>query len=411
METPVKKLAERIKQEGGRLMLVGGCVRDEIMGLAPKDFDCEVFNLPSEKLREVISEFGKVDAVGASFQVYKVGQDIDVSLPRRERKTGVGHKGFTVEGDPDMSFQEACSRRDFTINAVMKDPLTGEIVDPFNGQRDIKEQVLRMVSPKAFREDSLRVLRLVQFMSRFNFEPDYLTYDFARRADLSDLPKERVWMEIEKLLLKSEKPSVGVLAMQNLGVTGQLFPSLRHYANLQTVIDRAVQFCAGLSNGEKLVVLVSILLWESYNEVYDELGLSSVGGYDVRKKVEEILTYKHMPLGNYYDYHKMSQKLNMKLFGRILKAFNAPICETFNDTIRNLGIEEKPAEPYVKGRHLIGYGMKPCPEMGQLLAELYEAQLKGVPLSGVFVMARGSLGISDVPDYPIEGKYQHLVNK
>src|SRR5262249_37034443 len=157
-----------------------------------------------ERLREILESFGEVNVVGEAFTVYKIGNDLDVSIPRRERKTGTGHRGFTIEGDPDMFFEEACSRRDFTINAILKDPLTGEIVDPFDGQGDIKRKVLRHVSSETFAEDSLRVLRAAQFAARFEFDIDEKTVEFCKSIDVTDLPKERIWGELEKLLLKAE---------------------------------------------------------------------------------------------------------------------------------------------------------------------------------------------------------------
>src|SRR5215471_19206794 len=163
-------LAKRFQAAGGRAMLVGGCVRDELMGIEPKDWDLEVYGIEPEQLREILDSFGEVNVVGEAFTVYKIGNDLDVSIPRRERKTGKGHRGFTIEGDPDMSFEEACRRRDFTINAVLKDPLTDKIVDPFNGREDIKRKVIRHVSSETFAEDSLRVLRAAQFAARFEFD-------------------------------------------------------------------------------------------------------------------------------------------------------------------------------------------------------------------------------------------------
>src|SRR5437773_6560957 len=128
----ITAFASAIQGSGGRAMLVGGCVRDELMGFEPKDWDLEVYGIQPAKLREILDQFGEVQVVGETFAVYKLGKDLDVSIPRRERKIGKGHRGFAIEGDPDMSFEEACSRRDFTINAILKDPLTSEIVDPFN---------------------------------------------------------------------------------------------------------------------------------------------------------------------------------------------------------------------------------------------------------------------------------------
>ncbi len=191
-------------------MLVGGCVRDELMHIEPKDFDIEVYGIEPNKLREILDSFGKVDAVGEAFTVYKIGEDLDVALPRRERKVGRGHKGFVVEGDPKMSFEEAAKRRDFTINAILQDVLTGEIIDIYGGRKDIENKILRVVSKETFAEDSLRVLRAAQFAARFEFDIDEETVEICRQIDLTDLPKERIWGELEKLLLKSQKPSIGL---------------------------------------------------------------------------------------------------------------------------------------------------------------------------------------------------------
>ena len=208
-------------------MLVGGCVRDELMGIAPKDFDVEVYGVEPNKLREILESFGRVDAVGEAFTVYKIGQDLDVAIPRRERKVSRGHKGFVVEGDKDMSFAEAAKRRDFTINAILKDVLTGEIIDCYSGHEDIEKKVLRVVSTDTFAEDSLRVLRAAQFAARFEFAIDKETVELCRQIDVSDLPKERIWGEFEKLLLKAEKPSIGLQWLYNLGVVEQLFPEMK----------------------------------------------------------------------------------------------------------------------------------------------------------------------------------------
>jgi tRNA nucleotidyltransferase (CCA-adding enzyme) len=186
-------LARAIQAAGGRALLVGGCVRDELMGNQPKDWDLEVYQIAPQRLRESLDGFGSVNAVGEAFTVYKVGHDLDVSIPRRERKSGRGHRAFVIEGDPAMSVEEATRRRDFTINAILQDPLTGELIDPFAGQRDIAARLLRAVSAETFAEDSLRVLRAAQFAARFEFEIEPETVALCRTIDLSDLPGERVW--------------------------------------------------------------------------------------------------------------------------------------------------------------------------------------------------------------------------
>jgi tRNA nucleotidyltransferase (CCA-adding enzyme) len=143
-------LSRAVREASGRALLVGGCVRDELMGVPPKDWDLEVYGVAPERLREILDQFGPVNVVGEAFTVYKLGNDLDVSMPRRERKSGRGHRAFVIEGDPSMGVAEASRRRDFTINAILKDPLTEEVIDPFDGRRDIEQGVLRAVSAETF---------------------------------------------------------------------------------------------------------------------------------------------------------------------------------------------------------------------------------------------------------------------
>src|ERR1051325_4186269 len=166
----VISLAQAIHDAGGRALLVGGCVRDAVMGAQPKEWDLEGYQLEPARLRAILDQFGPVNVVGESFTVYKLGNHLDVSIPRRERKSGRGHNGCVIEGDPSMSVAEATRRRDFTINAILQYPLTGELIDPYHGQQDIEQRVLRAVSSETFAEDSLRVLRAAQFAARFEFD-------------------------------------------------------------------------------------------------------------------------------------------------------------------------------------------------------------------------------------------------
>ena len=175
-------LAQRVKDAGGRALIVGGWVRDRLMGRVSKDIDLEVFGLSAPALQVLLAEFGTVNTVGESFTVYKVA-GIDVALPRRESKKGRGHRGFEVTGDPDLSIAEAARRRDFTINAIAWDPLTDEYLDPWNGRGDLAARVLRAVDPVTFGDDSLRVLRALQFAARFDFDLEPGTRDLCRQLD------------------------------------------------------------------------------------------------------------------------------------------------------------------------------------------------------------------------------------
>ena len=222
-EIPEKilELARVIQHAGGRALLVGGCVRDMLMGRQPKDWDLEVYGLEPVKLREILDRFPPVNVVGESFTVYKLGHDLDISLPRRERKTGPGHRAYVIEGDASMTIMQASRRRDFTVNAILQDTLTAELIDPFRGRADLDKKILRAVSPETFPEDSLRVLRAAQFAARFDFDIDPETVALCRAIDLSDLPQERIWGEIEKLLLGARRPSVGIEWLRKLGALQQ----------------------------------------------------------------------------------------------------------------------------------------------------------------------------------------------
>ena len=222
----VRAIAMAVRDAGGRALLVGGCVRDELLGLEPKDHDVEVFGVPADRLRGILEGVGRVEAVGESFAVYKVG-GVDVSLPRRESKTGRGHKGFAVTGDPDLSIEEAARRRDFTINAISRDPLNRQILDPFNGGSDLEARRLRIVDPRTFADDSLRVLRALQFVARFELTVDDATRALLREIPLDDLPPERVWGEVEKLLLLAPRPSLGFALALDLGVVDRLWPEFK----------------------------------------------------------------------------------------------------------------------------------------------------------------------------------------
>jgi tRNA nucleotidyltransferase (CCA-adding enzyme) len=210
----------------GRACLVGGYVRDKFLGKTSKDIDVEVFGISPQRLRSIALKYSKVKEVGKAFGILKLTDlNIDLSLPRREFKTGLGHRGFDVEVDPYMSYKEACSRRDFTINAILLDPLTDEIIDPFNGVSDIKSKTLRVTSDR-FKEDPLRVLRGVQFAGRFNLKPDPKSFKIMKDLvpQLQELSRDKIRGEWIKLLLSS-KPSVGLQLAMDLGI-------LKHFKEL-----------------------------------------------------------------------------------------------------------------------------------------------------------------------------------
>ena len=220
------EVARAVRDAGGRALVVGGWVRDHLLGVRSKDVDIEVHGLDADRLESVLAGFGSVHAVGRAFGVFRVGGiDVDFSLPRRDSKRGPGHRGFDVTPDPSLGFAEAARRRDLTVNSIGIDPLTGEVLDPHGGRRDLERHVLRATDPERFPEDPLRGLRVAQLAARLEMEPDEELVALCRTLDLGELSGERVFDELTKLLLRAARPSIG---FQFLEDTGQLrfFPEL-----------------------------------------------------------------------------------------------------------------------------------------------------------------------------------------
>ncbi|MFO0764706.1 MAG: HD domain-containing protein [Patescibacteria group bacterium] len=228
-------------QEGIKLIaqraeayLVGGYVRDALLGIVSDDADLEVYHLPVEALQSLLEELfpGRVHLVGRQFGVFHIpcsNGTLDVALPRRESKTAPGHRGFEVTGDPNMTFEDAARRRDFTINAILQNPLTGELIDPYDGKTDLEARRLRVVSKETFVEDPLRLYRAAQFVARFGLDVDGESLELLKtmnaNGSLDELPPERITDELKKLLL-SDKPSIGFELLKNIGVIGKYYPEL-----------------------------------------------------------------------------------------------------------------------------------------------------------------------------------------
>ena len=408
-------------------------MRDELLGREPKDFDVEVFGIPADALRGLLEPIGRVDAVGESFAVYKVA-GLDVSLPRRESKTGRGHKGFDVQGDPDLSLAEAARRRDFTINAISRDPLTNELIDPFGGQQDLRARRLRVVDPRTFADDSLRVLRALQFAARFDLTVDDDTRALLRSIPLDDLPAERVWGEVEKLLLLAERPSIGFALARDLGVVTRLWPELEAlidcpqepewhpegdvWIHTLMVIDEARSRIDGLDRGPAVAMMLGAICHDlgkpsttavsdgrirsiGHEEggvapataLLDRLNVNTLDGYDVRHAVLGLVAH-HLKPGMFGKsptpvsdgaFRRLAQKVNLELLARFAQAdcngrtghFDCSAIDWFLERARALGVEHQAPPPLVLGRHLLDLGVSPGPAMGVLLKTIYERQLDG----------------------------------
>ncbi len=426
-------IAERVRDEHGRALIVGGWVRDQLLGRPNKDIDIEVYGIPAPRLRQILERIGRVNTVGESFTVYKV-EEVDVSLPRVESKIGRGHRAFAVTGDPNLQPEEAARRRDFTINAIAWDPLTQEYIDPFQGRADLTRGVLRAVDPQTFPEDSLRVLRGVQFAARFEFQLDPGTRELCQRIPLDDLPPERVWGEIEKLLLQSRRPSIGLQLALELGVLDQLFPEIRAlvgcpqepewhpegdvWTHTLMVVDEARTRIDDLPRAQQITVMLGAVCHDlgkppttAYvdgrirsidheqagvgpaERVLDRLNIHTIDGFDIRHHVLGITAHHLKPLSFYKSvtpvgdgaFRRLAQKVDLVLLARVAKSdccgrtghFDCSGIDWFAQRARELGVEHRPPEPILKGRHLIGLGVQPGPAMGAILREVYEQQLDG----------------------------------
>jgi tRNA nucleotidyltransferase (CCA-adding enzyme) len=207
-------------------LIVGGYLRDKLLGLDTKDFDFEVQGLDLATLEATLSGFGEVITVGRSFGVLMLkGERVDFAVPRRDNKIGRGHADFRCEFDPHMSYADAARRRDLTINSMALDPLTGEILDPHGGQSDVRARRLRATDPASFTEDPLRAVRVAQFMARFEMQPDAELRQLCGRVSLNDISGERLWVEFNKLLLKSQRPSLGLEFLRSTELLS-FFPGL-----------------------------------------------------------------------------------------------------------------------------------------------------------------------------------------
>ena len=444
------QIARAVGAAGGRALVVGGWVRDRILGVPSKDIDVEVYGLPAPALRALLERFGRVDAVGEQFTVFKQG-DIDVALPRRESKTSRGHRGFDVQGDPSMSIAEASRRRDFTINAISWDPLTGEYLDPCHGRDDLGRRILRAVDASTFADDSLRVLRALQFAARFDLVVEDQTRDLCRSIELDDLPRERVFGEIEKLLVGARRPSVGFALGLDLGVIDRLMPEMAAlvgcpqeaewhpegdvWLHTLMVIDHARAAIDDLDRARGLTIMLGAVCHDfgkpattafldgrirspNHEPVgvpltlacLDRLNVHSLDGFDARHHVVGLVAY-HLAPGMWHKaatpvgdgaFRRLAQKVDLELLARLARAdcqgrtgtFDCSAMDWFVERARALGVEHRPPEPLLKGRHVLLMGLEPGPPVGRVVKAVYERQLDGsvATLDDAIAAAREILG-------------------
>ena len=433
-----RRVAEAVNEAGGRTFYVGGFVRDRLLQQVNTDIDIEVHGVTPEVLEEILDSLGGCTRMGVSFGVYGVqGCTLDIAMPRREEATGRGHRDFQVYVDPFLGTEKAARRRDFTINAMMEDVLTGEIIDHFGGRQDLKEGILRHVDSSTFAEDPLRVLRGAQFAARFNLTIDSDTVEICRNMDLTTLAPERVMGELEKALLQSERPSVFFETLREMNQLHDWFPEAESLIGVEQspvhhpegdvwnhtmlVLDQA----AGLSGGAKyaggtavpqseLGFMLAALCHDFGKTVttaagedgrihalgHETAGLESADRFIRRlttnRKLREYvlnMTELHMK-PNILAGAGAKVKSSNKLFdqsvdpeGLILLARADSMGKpesSINDEYESYLYERlgeyrrTMAKPFVQGADLIAAGFAPGPEFSELLAYAHKLRLSGV---------------------------------
>lgn len=441
-------ISKKLQEHHAKAIIVGGCVRDHFLQRPFKDIDIEVYGLRTmEELETLLKEYGSVNLVGKSFGVLKFsygGEEYDFSFPRMESKIDEGHRGFHVEVDGSLDFKTASARRDFTMNALGYDIEEKRFLDPFDGCKDIEQKQLRHIDNETFIEDPLRVYRAVQFCARFEFHLAKETFELCKQmvneGMLEELAKERVYMEWEKLLLKSEKPSLGFELMRKLGITRRYFPELHAligvpqspkwhpegdvWIHTMMTLDAMRQELEikneklEMSDKQKLKFLFSILchdLGKATHTTIDEDGLIRAIGHeeaglvptkklmyrlsDEHDFIESLLPLveHHLKPSQFYTgkakapaIRRLATKVNIEELVIVAKADFLgrttqeslvgvyPAGEWLLEQSKALNVTNKPLVPLLQGRDLIDLGLTPSPKFKEILDAVYALQMDGV---------------------------------
>ena len=423
-----KKLAEEVKKHGGTAYYVGGYVRDYLLNLENKDIDIEIHGVEVSILKEILDTLGERISMGESFGIFGLrGYGVDIALPRKEKAIGKGHRDFETFTDPMIGTYEAAKRRDFTINAMMMDVLTGEIVDHFGGTEDLKNHILRHVSEETFPEDALRVLRGAQFASRFDCSIAPETLELCKDMPLNHLSHERVWEELRKALLKAEKPSVFFQTLREMHQLSVWFPEVEALIGVEQnptyhaegdvfnhtmmVLDEAAKYRdeASDSFGFMLTALchdfgkaicTEIVKGKICSYYHEIKGLPLIETFLRRltnetKRISYVLnlTEFHMrpnALASFGSSEKSTNKLFDSVFcARDLVYFAksdhfgriTTVQDSFHEDFlweRLQVYEELMKKPFVMGRDLMEAGLKPSPLFSELLDYAHKLRLAGV---------------------------------
>ena len=395
-------IAGDIRGAGGRAFLVGGWVRDALLGKDCRDYDIEVYDLTQDELVPILKKYGRTNLVGKAFGVIHLamkGLSLDFSFPRTESKVGYGHRGFVVHTDEKLSFKEAALRRDFTINAMGMELPELTLCDPYGGIDDLKKGLLRHVGP-AFVEDSLRILRGVQFASRFALTLSPETVELCRTLTLADLSVERLFEEFKKWLLKPGKPSLGLRAFLDIRLNEffpEVFPLRESWEDLGEMLDN-------MENARRALVAEGNALSESQSMEFAFASFLCGNPETSLKFLERITNESHLLknvpllLGAYSELpleivddapslRRLAVKLDgLKLLCLLVKATprkfyaaagDAEFPEKLWQAAADFDLLDVAPQPYLTGKMLMELGVKPGKQMGEIIKQSFEFQLDG----------------------------------
>ena len=424
-----REVARLVARQGGRTFYVGGYVRDGLLHRENKDVDIEVHGISPKCLEDILDSLGQRMSIGESFGIFGLkGYSLDIAMPRKEEARGMGHKDFAVFVDPFIGTEAAASRRDFTFNAMMQDVLTGEIVDPFGGVKDLQDGLLRHVNDQSFGEDPLRVLRSAQFAARFGFRVAEQTVSLCSRMRLEHLPRERIEGELKKALLKAENPSIFFEVLRQMDQLDHWFPELKA---LIGVPQNPVYHAEGdvwthtmmvLDEAAKLRDRASNPYWFMLSAVVHDFGkavcteekdgvlhayLHEIKGLPLAEAFLRRITGERKLMDyvlNMVEYHmkpntvagaRSAEKVTTRMFdlsvdpeGLICMALaddrgritQAPATNHEAFLYERLAVyRELMARPYVMGRDLIEAGLKPGAEFTEILQYAHKLRLAGIP--------------------------------
>ena len=432
VDSRIIEIARAAAAAGGRAVLVGGYVRDRLLGVDSKDYDVEIYALSVDAVADLLGDAGALIQVGRAFGVFRVkGIDADFSLPRRDSKSGSGHRGFDIAVDPNLDFTEASRRRDLTVNSIGLDPLSGEILDPHGGRADLERGVLRATDARHFAEDPLRGLRTAQFAARLEMAPDEELSALCAKLDLTELPPERIYAELRKLLLKARRPSLGFAFLERTRLL-RFFPELAAlpgipqdprwhpegdvWVHTMLVVDEAAALRD--SGGDDLALMYAALCHDFGKPavtVEDEGRVRTpkhdiVGAHMAREfltrlrapgrlcgQVEALVKYHLAPAlfvaqgTTARGYRRLARNLdkagvNIPLLVRVARADHwgrttdeatkrvFPAADTFLAEAQKASVANKAPTDIVQGRHLQARGLTPGPDFGDILARCRELQ-------------------------------------